>query len=392
MGASTIHANAISAERATRWAPPRVLHVVRSLEVGGLERLVCELVLERSRGTTAVACLTVLGTLGEDLRSQGVSVTALGIEGASPTAVGSLRGLIRETGVQVLHCHNMLAHFYGSLAARLCKPIPVVLSKHGAVIPSGGLSGRINRWLLRRTQVVGVSEEVCELMGGWQLRGSPEVLYIPNGVSLSPYDHLPTACEVRQLHGWPTDDYLVGTVARLSKAKDQVTLLRAFQWLQQRIPRARLVLVGDGPMRSDLEDESVRLGISDKTHFLGERADVPQLLAAMDVFALSSVTEGIPMTILEAMAARLPVVATRVGGIPQVVRDGKTGLLVSPGCPGELARQLAALAANSGLRHSMGRAGRKTVVDEYSAKTMAARYENVYGALLQGAPVCATAQ
>jgi glycosyltransferase involved in cell wall biosynthesis len=173
---------------------------------------------------------------------------------------------------------------------------------------------------------------------------------------------------------------VVGAVGRLTQVKNHALLLRAAARLLS--GEDRLLLVGDGPEAGPLRALADELGLGERTVFAGERHDVPALLAAFDVFVMSSSTEGLPLSILEAMAAALPVVATAVGGVPGVVDDGETGVLVPSGCVDSLAAQLAGLRDDRVRAESMGRRGRALALGRYSAETMTARYMDLYDALL----------
>jgi glycosyltransferase involved in cell wall biosynthesis len=273
----------------------------------------------------------------------------------------------------------MQAHLYGALAAR-CAGIPVVvLSKHGQFFPMGIVSGRLNRRLMRKTRIVAVSEDIRREMTTWMTPGCPPVCCIPNGISLAAYQDMPSRSAARSQLGWPVEEYLIGIVARLSDGKNHTGLLHAHKTLLGRFPRSRLIIVGEGAMRFRIEEAIAELGLSSRVELLGERHDIPQILGALDVFCLPSSTEGMPMTILEAMAARLPVVATRVGGVPDIVRNDETGLLVGAGDSGALAAALIALAGDAALRRKMGEAGRKLLEDRYSLRAALQAYEQLYG-------------
>jgi glycosyltransferase involved in cell wall biosynthesis len=182
----------------------------------------------------------------------------------------------------------------------------------------------------------------------------------------------------------PLSGFHVGCVARLSPEKNHATLLVAFAELRRARPDAHLTLIGDGALRAALEMQAARLGLGRAVTFAGTRRDVPALLAAFDVFALASLTEGISLTLIEAAAAGLPLVATRVGGNAEVVRDGETGLLVPPGSPAALTSALSAIAARPD-RSEMGRRGRARVIEHFGADRMARSYNDLYAELLQPA-------
>jgi glycosyltransferase involved in cell wall biosynthesis len=181
--------------------------------------------------------------------------------------------------------------------------------------------------------------------------------------------------------GIGSEHLVIGTVGRLDPVKDQVGLLKAFSRLTDD-PRAFLLIVGDGPCRQELEATIGALGLGDRVRLLGERDDVPAVLSAMDVFVLCSVGEGISNAILEAMATGLPVVATRVGGNPELVTDGSTGFLVEPRSPAGLAARLRRYLEDPMLPAHHGRAAREHAEAEFSLERMVGAYEQLYDRLL----------
>lgn len=363
--------------------PFRVLHVVRSLEIGGLERLVCDLVSESRNCQSAVVCLTQIGTLGESLNSRGFPVTEIGFENRKCRTIRALCGQIKAFRPNIVHCHNMLAHFYGSICARLCGISTVVFSKHGTYFPASSMTDRLNLRLLRYSQTVAVSEQIEKLCAAKIRNPRYPILYIPNGLSAAPFKSLPGKQEARLRLGWAEQSFIAGVVARLSPGKGHFVLLEAFKEFGRQAPDTELAIIGDGEEFSRLQQAIVESGLEKRIHLLGARNDVPNLLAALDVFTLPSFDEGIPMTILEAMAARLPVVATDVGGIPQVVVDGETGLLIPPNSPKDLADALFAIYSEPERSRQMGMAGRKRFEEQFDSSKMVQNYEKLYSELLR---------
>jgi glycosyltransferase involved in cell wall biosynthesis len=170
----------------------------------------------------------------------------------------------------------------------------------------------------------------------------------------------------------------IGIIARLALVKDVGTLLNAMQIVLKECPNCLLQIVGDGPERDKLEKLAINCGIRNKVEFLGFRRDIPEVLAGIDIFTLSSLSEGTSITILEAMAAGNPVVATRVGGNPSLIEEGVNGFLVPAGQPKELALALLRLAKDARLRERIGEVNKKKAEKEYSIQAMAANYERLY--------------
>jgi glycosyltransferase involved in cell wall biosynthesis len=282
-----------------------------------------------------------------------------------------------------VHTHNVKAHLQGSLAAVLAGAKVVLNTKHGHVFPESRTAIRLNRLALAGTRrVVAVSEDTAKRAVEVERLPPEKLTVIHNGVDLSLYAP-PT--ERR-----PSTRGNLIHVARLSPEKDQLTLLRSAQVLVERCPDFRLQVVGDGPSRRDLEGMAQALGLGERVIFHGASQDVPALLRAAGMFVLSSRSEGIALTLLEAMATGLPVVATRVGGNAEVVIDGETGLLVPPGDPAGLAHAIGALIADPERAGRMGDRGHLRAQEHFDVRRVVRRYEALYLDLLGGAEAAPT--
>ena len=358
---------------------PRVLHVVDSLQTGGIERLVHDLVIARGGERTSVVCVESIGPFGEALQKRGISVVLIGKQDGLPWALWRMWRHVRRVRPDVVHCHNLPAFLCGALAARLAGDIPVVMTKHGALVPGNRIGDRLNRLLIRGADVVAVSQEAAEIMRAWMPQGSRLVRYIPNGISMEPFGNLPPRQAARVQLGLPARSFIVGIVARVTPVKGHMLLIEVFARLLKRFPEALLLIVGDGVRLPAVRVRIRELGIGESVLVMGERHDVPTLLAAMDVFCLPSEMEGMPMTVLEAMAAGLPVVTSNVGGIPEVVEEGRTGLMVASREPAELEAALLALAGDPDRAREMGRAGRERLLEKFSLERTISAYEDLYG-------------
>jgi glycosyltransferase involved in cell wall biosynthesis len=359
----------------------RVLHLVDSLEIGGLERLVHDLTIARG-ATTSVACLSSVGAFGESLRAHGFQVEWIRTKGGFWGTVRRLAAVLRRTRPDILHCHNIRQVLIGSVSAALAGGTPLVFTKHGIGRPSGKMARAVYRYFLRRVYVVAVSEETVQIMTDWMDGGGHPVRHIANGIAMEPYRQLPSRQEARAALGLPPADLVVGTVSRMSPCKNHRLLVDLFARLLEEIPGALLVIAGDGQERPHVERRIQEHNIGDRVVMLGERQDVPIVLSAMDVFCLPSRTEGMPMTVLEAMAASRPVVASRVGGIPELVVEGVTGLLASPDDPGEFVQALLSLARDPARAGEMGRIGHARLLEHFSLDATLASYERLYAEVI----------
>lgn len=363
-----------------------VAQVVRSLDTGGQEVLVARLVerLDACQFQSTVVALQGGGWLADQLQSRGFRVACLNApEAWSPATVARLAELFRRERVELVHCHNRKALLYGGLASALAPRTRLVYTKHGASHWEGGPTELLGRFAMRRSRaVVAVSRDIERgvLDGKW---AHPSRLHtVLNGVDLEQFHPAEDQDALRRSLGITPGVPIVGTVARLSPEKDQATLLRAFAELGSVLPDARLLIVGDGVLRPDLERLAGELGIAGRTYFTGERQDVAALLRAMDVFCLPSLTEGTSLTLLEAMATGLPAVVTAVGGNPEVVADGTSGWLVPPGKPEQLATALLRVLQDPVQARRFGEAGRADVRSRYSMQAMVERYAGIYQQVL----------
>ena len=356
----------------------RVVHIVNSLACGGLEQLVCQLSARRGGQSTAVLCLFEEGELGEQLEAAGVDVQVAGAGRlGSVQLLPRVVRILRRYRPHVVHCHNLPALTFGGLAARRLRVPGLVFTKHGASRPGRGRADRLRRWLCRRAEIVAVSPEIQQLLETWIADQRTPTHFIPNGIDLGNFEKPWDREAVRSAHRW-ANDFLITIVARLTPEKDHATLFKAFRKVASALPAARLLVVGDGPLREVLVDQARTLRLKNRIEFLGNRCDIPQLLTASDLFTLSSQTEGIPLGILEAMAAGLPVLATRVGGIPSVIEHRRSGWLVDAGAPDQLADAILHLARDRREAGLLAEAGRRTVAKRFDLDGTVEAYEAIY--------------
>jgi glycosyltransferase involved in cell wall biosynthesis len=360
------------------------MQLVLSLSPGGTERLVIEICRRLAPSVdSTVCCLDKPGDWAPQLTSTGIPVFALDRKpGFHPSLAIRVGRLIERHEIEVVHCHHYSPFVYGALATvltRLRRSVRLVFTEHGRLSDAPPSTKR--RWvnpLLARLpgQVCAVSADLKRHMVA---EGFPpdriRVLY--NGIDPGEVPGEDERLRVRAELGILRDAYVVGTAGRLDPVKNLPALVDAHAALAQHSPGARLVIIGSGPMQAELESQARTRGIADVVHFTGYRADVRALMAACDVYVNCSTYEGVSLTILEAMAAGLPVVATRAGGNPEVVVDGETGVLVPIGSPA-LTEELIALAGNPLRRRALGGAARQRVVRHFSIDRMVEEYSQAY--------------
>jgi glycosyltransferase involved in cell wall biosynthesis len=358
----------------------RIAHVLASYEVGGAECIALSLAgRQRAKGHEVLALALAVpdGPMVPRFRAAGVPAHCIrkgaGLDWTLPPRL--LTFFLRER-IQVVHTHNPQGLIYAALPTRLAG-LRLVHTKHGEAVETGR-----RMWLRRQASrladaVVSVSRQTDEHARHMGEGHGSKLHVIENGVDLSRFRPDREGCSaVRAELGVPPGARLVGTAGRLEEVKNQALLLRAAAPLLG--SNLRLVLVGDGPLRASLQALVRELGRDAEVRFLGTRSDMPRVMAALDLFVLSSHTEGLPVVLLEAMATGLPVVCTAVGGIAEVVEDGRTGLLVREGDEVRLRESMARLLGDPALAMRMGEDGRARAVERYSVDRMVARYEELY--------------
>lgn len=364
------------ADRAT--ACRHVVHISLALRTGGLERLLVDFARfhDRARFRLSFIALHDGGTPATDIESAGCDVHILNGRGRGRFAnLNALRRLLRELAPDVVHTHNLLPHIQGTLAAKLAGVPVVVHTRHGQRFGHGWWSSLQYRlaahWVDR---AVSVSDDAARLSITADRLDPQRVTRIWNGIDLQRF----------QFRG-PAIAPVAISVARLSPEKDFPTLLRATALAIREVPDFRLLLVGDGSERGALEQLVRELDLSAHVQLLGERRDIPELLSQSAFFVSSSLTEGVSLTLLEAMAVGLPVLATAVGGNPEVVADGETGRVVPAADPAGLAEGIVRMCRDRDSWTSMGRAGRRRVEEHFDIRRMMQQYETLYEDLLEGA-------
>ncbi len=358
----------------------RVCHVSMCLLTGGLERLLVEFGKNRDgeRFETSFVALDGMGVPAEELRTQGHHVECVAdVVTGKLARLRRLAHIFRDGQFDVVHTHNTLAHFYGAFAARLAGVPVVVNTQHGRGCGKSWKAKLQFRMANRLTdRVVGVSEDAAELCREDDVRSADRTIALWNGVDLDRFEYR-----------GPANQPTAISVARLSPEKDFATLLRATWILVKDCPDFRLKIVGDGGERQKLEQLSEELNLTKHVEFLGERSDVSQLLPQAGFFVSSSQTEGISLTLLEAMAVGLPVVTTRVGGNPEIVVEGKTGRLVPPNSPEQLALAMRDLLKDQEGWPVFGELARQRVEQHFNVRNMVRQYEDLYRELLDGKSV-----
>lgn len=359
------------------------VQVIYSLEIGGVEKLAVTIGahLDRKKFRPAICALDGDGVLAEELVRHGIPYHVLWRKGIEAGVLARLYRCFRQERARIVHTHQFTQLLFSLLPAK-AHGARIVHTEHEFYIyRNDARARRVFRQLIRfcsALTVVGpeVARYYIEELGVPAQR----VHVIANGVDLDQFNFAGEASRGRL--GLSTDDVVFGVVGRLESEKDHRTLLQAFRALIDHGQAARLLIIGDGSLRGELESCSRTLGLERNVTFLGARTDIPQLLAALDVFVLSSVHEGVPLSVIEAMGAGKPVIATDVGGLRLLVKPSINGTLVPPGDPAALEAAMRDLAANPRLRQEMGLQSRQIACDSFSVSTMINRYQEIYESVL----------
>jgi len=367
--------------------PLKVLHLLASLPVGGAEDLVAGIVraLNPERFAAEVACIGSPGPIGEELKAAGYRVSHLGLEikrTSSARLVLAVRRLLKDRRPDILHTHLYHPNLYGRLAALRLRIPGVIASVHNSysqVKFHRRLWNHLLGWTTHRV-LVG-SAQVWDDVRRYDGVPASRLLLLPYGIRLEELTAAPPRQEARRALN--LSGFVLGAVGRLEEQKGHAYLLEALAQVRQSLPEASLVLVGDGRLRRHLEGRALELGVADRVRFLGTRRDLPLIYRALDLFVQPSLWEGLPLALLQAMGAGLPVLATRVSGVREVVRDGVSGRLVQAGDSPALAEALVELYRQPEGRARLGAAAHETIRDQYSLKAMLRRLEHLYLELYQ---------
>ncbi len=365
-----------------------VLHLIDGLKIGGAEILLRELSVGLiRRGFRVSIGYSSSGPLVQELAALGLPLTRLPrLMRIDPILFCRMIGLIRRKSPQIVHTHLFKSDLHGRLAAHLAGTPVIVSTLHSTDRwAQERLLGKAYGWTARfADRMIAVTEDVRRFHSIYTGVPEEKLVTIENGVDIHRFAGLESAGRaIRKELEIDNAALVFGVVGRLTPPKDHSTFLKAAILILQNAPKARFVIVGDGPLRKDLELQAQKFGLEHALVFTGLRKDIPAVLAALDVLVFSSLWEGLPVALLEGMAAARPVVATAVGGIPEVVLPDKSAILVPPGDADALAQACLRLASDSATRHSMGQAGLERVVARYGIDAMIDRTVALYAKLLQ---------
>ena len=376
--------------------PVPVAFVVNNFDVGGLEKVVLSLLrtLDREKFEPYAVCVDGRGRLFGDVPLPERNVLVLDKSGAKkigpftfdPSVITKMARFFFEKGVRIVHAHNLAPLVFAGVSARLVMPRPkVVYSEHNQIYSAGETHvSRFKHYVKLADRVIAVSEDLERTLAR-RVGLTKNVSVVHNGIDGKRFTRSEEAVtRIRHELGVAPDDFLVGTAVVLSKQKGITHLLGAASRVLAADARVKFAIAGDGPLRAELEERAKSLGLGDRVKFLGYRSDVPDFVSALDTYVLPSLWEGLPLALLEGLAIGVPLVATTVGGNPEVIVPGENGYLVPPKDEGALAEALLKVkAGGADFARAVRSASRARFDARFSESAMTSAHEQLFDALLR---------
>lgn len=374
----------------------RVMHLNAPLTIAGAEKVILTYLEHADRQSYDVSVASFINPVRCPDNPFPAAVESLGVRflpipicrSIDFRDIGKLIRVLKKNRVEILHTHGYRADLIGFLAARYCR-LKLVSTVHGWMPLSGKLClyETLDRWVLGRfDKVIVVSRPLAESLGRlWKRKNS--VTLITNAVSVkdvvfSDVDKSKLRAAIRREFYFQENDYVVGVIGRLSSEKGIAHFLDGFSLMVGKSPGLKALIVGDGPERSQLTAQAEALGILDNIKFIGFRQDINAIFQAIDVLVLPSLTEGIPIVVLEAFVQRVPVIASNVGGLPEIIEDGLNGLLVPPGEPERIVQALNKLMTDVPLKNSIVHTAHQLALERFNPYSWASKIEALYSKLV----------
>lgn len=364
----------------------KVLHLISSFGFFGAENIALEL----CRATETFGIKNVLGVFDNAHNSnleilkkageRGIISEVLACRGRFDfSLIMKLRKFIKSNGIDIVHSHGYKSNFYGFFSTFNTKTKNISTCHNWL---GEGRKMKFYKWLdkliLSKFDIVIVVSESLrnELLKG--VIDKKKLFLIRNGIEVDNFQASGTAPKLKELFGIQKDEFVIGTLGRLTEEKGHAYLLKAFEKVQSELPKTKLLIVGDGCLRKSLELEAERLNLKNKVIFTGFRNDVPELLSIMDIFVLPSLQEAMPIALLEAMAAQRPIIATQVGEIPTLIRNGYSGLLVKPKDHASLSNSIAMFLLDRDKAATFAMRSYEFVRNNFTIENMAKAYADTY--------------
>jgi glycosyltransferase involved in cell wall biosynthesis len=367
-----------------------VVHVVLTLDGGGLERVIIDLVREAPffHQTASILCIEKPGILAPQAEATGAPLYCAN-KGPSLrwSAVTSLKSILSEIRPDVVHTHQIQALLYLTPISRRRMPVLVHTEHNNQFRRYRTLNEKLTYFSMlaiagpRADRVFGVSEDATESIGRTHLIPRRKLFTVPNGINLGRFQMKREDHELRRKFCIPQHSFVFGSIGRLTEMKRPDILIRAFERASTELPDSHLLIVGDGPMMPELRKQAAGIQAGDRVHFAGFQPCPEDYLGLLDVFVLTSRMEGMPLAILEAAASGTPVIASRVGGVEEVSDAGRSILLYDFSDMDALVTCMLRVASDASFRQQLGQRGQKHILDAYSSRRMAFDYQTHYDEL-----------
>jgi sugar transferase (PEP-CTERM/EpsH1 system associated) len=362
----------------------KIMQITHDLNIGGLQRLVVDIskYLDKSRYDVSVCALREGGILENELIRNSIKVIKLPAaqNGVDYLAFWKLYKILRDERPHIIHTHNTQPFVEGSLAAFLAKVPVCIHTEHGRQFPDKKRY-MFAEWLFSHyvDQIVAVSESAKKDLVTYEKINSDKIQVIMNGIDGNKYNGTIVRNKKSKELGIDTNyDFILGFAGRLSPEKGLTYLLKAMGIIVNKYPNTLLLIAGEGVLMADLKKETEQLNLNNNIKFLGPRSDIPEIMKLLDIFVLPSLREGLPLVLLEAAAASLPIVATDVGGNKEIVTDGLNGLLVKPQDEQSLSRAIEYLMGNNDRKKTFGLYSFEVFKNRFSIGSMIEAYEYIY--------------
>jgi len=359
-----------------------VIHIVEELTIGGLEKILTTIVLnlDKKKYNISVWCLREGGFFADKLVKEGIDVKILHISTSrNPLSIYKLYRFLKSHKFDIIHTHAYSAGTIGRMSAFLAG-VPVIISHNHSVYDYYGKFYNLVEWFLSliTDRVICISEVVNGFANKTQRINSKKLITIHNGIDDVCDLTEKSSSDLKKELGIPINHPVICTISHMEEHKGLKYLLEAASLLLQSKNDVSFLLVGEGVLKKELKILCADLKIEKNVIFAGEQSDISEILSLSDIFVLPSLREGLPLTILEAMACGKPVIATNVGGIPEIVKDGENGILVYPKDPETLYMAMNELLGDREKREKMGRIGKRVCDESFRTKTMVEKVEDLY--------------
>lgn len=361
----------------------KILYVISRLAKAGTEKHLLNLVsgLDKDKFEISVCCLFEIGYALETLNRINCKVICLQRKNIYDLRIlFDLYRLIKNNKYEIVHTYLFGFHYLANIPAKIAG-VPLTISSRRELAKWKKFHHRCleNIGNLFTDRVIACSNAVKEFALKTENLSLHKVVVIYNGINVDEFLPSPKNNQILQEFGLGKASKIVGMVANFSLEKNHRAMLEAIVKVKEKFPLIKCLLVGDGPLKKEIEGRVGKLELKENVFFASQRDDINQILSVMDIFVLTSLCEGLPNAILEAMGCGLAVVATNVGGVPEVVEDGRSGILVEPTNHIQVAKAVIKLLENEDLRLSLGRRGREIIENRFNFKKMVQEYEDFYG-------------